>query len=85
MIYRRFGYLQARVLLDKQDQLRVLERDLKDLDEELYDAGKANTETRTNINDDDLQDRRDDLMEEIEKTYCSYGQCGGDLFLLAIF
>lgn len=73
MIYRRFGYLQARVLLDKQDQLRVLERDLKELDEELYDAGKANTETRVNIKDPELQDRRDELMEEIEKAYCSYG------------
>ncbi|MCJ1392225.1 hypothetical protein MMC18_005092 [Xylographa bjoerkii] len=32
MIYRRFGFLHARLLLNKQDELRVLERDLRELD-----------------------------------------------------
>lgn len=33
MIYRRFGYLQARVLLDKQDKMRLLEQELDHFDE----------------------------------------------------
>ncbi|TGO84198.1 hypothetical protein BPOR_0536g00060 [Botrytis porri] len=33
MMYRRFGHLQARLLLDKQDELRALELQLAHLDE----------------------------------------------------
>lgn len=33
MMYRRFGHLQARLLLDKQDELRALELRLAHLDE----------------------------------------------------
>ena len=32
-IYRRFGYLHSRVILELQDQLRELEEDLKNLDD----------------------------------------------------
>ena len=32
-LYRRFGYLQARTLLEKQDELRCLEQELDTLDE----------------------------------------------------
>jgi len=32
MVYRRFGYFQARVLLEKQDELRELEEQLDDID-----------------------------------------------------
>ncbi|KAK4897420.1 hypothetical protein LTR27_004940 [Elasticomyces elasticus] len=31
-LYRRFGYLQSRLLLDKQDELRLLETQLDDMD-----------------------------------------------------
>lgn len=31
-LYRRFGYLQARLLLEKQDELRCLEEELDSLD-----------------------------------------------------
>jgi hypothetical protein len=33
MIYRRFGFLHARLLLQKQDELRLLERDLDRMDQ----------------------------------------------------
>lgn len=32
MIYRRFGYIHARLLMQRQDELRELEDDLEDLD-----------------------------------------------------
>ncbi len=32
MIYRRFGFLYYRLLLDKQDELRRIERDLDSID-----------------------------------------------------
>jgi hypothetical protein len=31
-LYRGFGYLHSRVLLELQDEIRILERDLDDLD-----------------------------------------------------
>lgn len=42
MIYRRFGYLHSRVLLRKQDQLRVLEEELDEYDDQ--DAEEAEQE-----------------------------------------
>ena len=72
MIYRRFGYLQARLLLEKQDQLRRLEWDLDLMDEEdkraqprslitfeTADAGKAQV--------------RQELMQKIEEKFRDYG------------
>ena len=76
LLYRRFGYLQARVLLDKQDQLRILEEEVKDLDDEMKEFGRpTDLQTRNHISDDGLSDRRADLMRRIEETYCSYCQC----------
>lgn len=33
-IYRRFGYAQARLLLEKQDEMRLLEEGLIEMDKE---------------------------------------------------
>jgi hypothetical protein len=72
MVYRRFGYLQSRVLLDKQEQLRLLEVELKDLDDSIYSARPVWTQTRNHIGDKDLRERRSDLMDRIAEAYCSY-------------
>ena len=48
MVFRRFGYLQSRLLLDKQDDLRKLEEQLDRLD-------ASDTETTGN---EELLDRR---------------------------
>lgn len=74
MLYRRFGYLQSRVLLDKQDQLRVLEKELQDLDNDLYNGRDTWTQTRKHIGDKDLRARRVDLLDKIANAYCSYCQ-----------
>ena len=45
-IYRSFDYLHSRVILELQDELRVLESDLSEIDEE---DGLAGDEDRRNI------------------------------------
>ncbi len=72
MIYRKFGYLQARLLLEKQDELCLLGDELKDLDKELHASDELWTRTRKFIHDKELRARRSDLMHRIELSYCSY-------------
>lgn len=74
MMYRKFGYLQSRVLLDKQDQLRILEKELQEVDDDLYNGRETWTQTRKHIMDKDLRSRRADLMNKIADAYCSYCQ-----------
>lgn len=68
-IYRRFGYLQSRLLLEKQDILRVLEKRLDAYDREHI----ATSYTRT-LSADKLMPRQA-LLEEIEHAFNSYGKC----------
>jgi len=72
MLYRKFAYLQSRVILDKQDQLRVMEKKLHDLDEDLYSGRDTWTQTRRHITDRELRTQRADLMDRIAEAYCSY-------------
>ena len=71
MLYRRFDYLQARLLLYKQDQLRELEADLDHLD--LLDAREDPSLLYSRDTDDALSGRRKRLLAEIEGTYTEYG------------
>lgn len=70
MVYRRFGYLQSRLLLEKQDELRLLEEKLDILDARMHKNRPEDLTTR------DLQAStaapRKALMGEIEKTFCDY-------------
>lgn len=66
-LYRRFGYLQSRLLLEKQDVLRVLEKELNDYDEE----DRAQSDTRKS----DIQPNpREELLGKIEHAFNSYGK-----------
>lgn len=67
-IYRRFGYLQSRLLLEKQDALQVLEKKLDQYD----DGDRANNSTR-DLPPDEVRPR-EELLSEIEKAFNSYGQ-----------
>jgi hypothetical protein len=72
MIFRRFGYIQARLILEKQDELRKLENGLDELDEEIGNehAGYLNTrDLKPN-----LATTRKTLMDKLEKTFCEYGK-----------
>ena len=66
-IYRRFSYLQARLLLDKQDQLRLLEEQL-----DHYDTSDLMRSTRKGLTPEQYAPRAK-LLGEIEAVFTSYG------------
>lgn len=70
-IYRRFGYLQSRLLLDKQEELRLLEEKLGSLDLRIAgeDGGALCSRTLYGPNADEHRK----ILVEIETAYCSYG------------
>jgi hypothetical protein len=76
MIYRRFGFLHARVLLHKQDELRELEDQLDAKDKE--DAGQPILKSR--VRDDKTApaegrgSTRKQILAEIEKKLNEYGK-----------
>ena len=70
MIYRRFGYLQSRVLLDKQDQLRILEEELDVFDAE-HEGCSVTRAPNARIKAE-LQ-ARSELLEKINVQVQSYG------------
>lgn len=69
MLYRRFGFLQARTLLYKQDELRVLENKLDRLDK--VDAG-SNANMLLCRDHDNAE--RIGLMRQIETNFKEYGE-----------
>ncbi|KIW68872.1 hypothetical protein PV04_04787 [Phialophora macrospora] len=72
MLYRRFGYLQSRLLLEKQDDLRRLELKLDIMDSADEDEGGGDLlRTRLHQNEDFMAERRT-LMEQIEKKWLEY-------------
>ena len=72
MLYRRFGYLQSRILLDKQTELGLLETKLDELDKaEMYNH--PDRLFNYDLESSEVWHRRP-LMAEIEKKYCEYGK-----------
>lgn len=70
MIYRRFGYLSARVLLDKQDRLQRLEQRLDEFDNENQGCSvttQPNARTKSAIDD------RNKLLLEVDTAFSDYG------------
>ena len=81
MVYRRFGFLHARLLLNKQDELRELEEDLRDLDGDDWaeescrkylmsrelDKARELDEARELAKDQDPEDRRVPRQKLLEK------------------
>lgn len=67
-LYRRFGYLQSRLLLEKQDVLRVLEKRLNEYDDD--DRAKS---TRRTLKPHQIKPR-EELLGEIETAFNSYGK-----------
>lgn len=72
MVYRRFGYLQSRILLDKQTELGLLENKLDKLDESEKNEYPDRL-FRYDLDSSEVYHRRQ-LMAEIEKRYCEYGK-----------
>lgn len=72
MLYRRFGYLQSRLLLEKQDDLRRLESQLEVMDyEDNVPARRDILKTRL-YHDDECAKERKALVEKIEKKWLEY-------------
>jgi hypothetical protein len=70
-LYRRFGYLQARLLLDKQDEMRKLEEKLDEMDKEDEENVSKRLITR-DLKEQDAGPRRE-LFKAIEERFCEYG------------
>jgi hypothetical protein len=70
MLYRRYGYLQSRILLEKQDELRLLEEQLDELDRLEMNVRPHKLFTRMQQGD-----VRQGLLKKIETAFCEYGVC----------
>ena len=72
MLYRRFGFLQARALLYKQDQLRELENKLDKLDQR--DSEERPKRLKSRERDDIDNNNRKNLIQDITKVFNEYGE-----------
>ena len=77
MIYRRFGYIHSRLLLNKQDELRELEDNLNDIDkrDERTTNGKRYLASRELGEEREVSEReaRTSLLKSIEEKALQYG------------
>jgi hypothetical protein len=71
MIYRRFGFLSTRLLLDQQDQLRLLEEELDNIDQ--YEDENNPHHNCTRDLPEEEASVREELLGRIKKEYCEYG------------
>ncbi|KAH9219762.1 hypothetical protein DL95DRAFT_291332, partial [Leptodontidium sp. 2 PMI_412] len=72
MLYRRFGFLQSRLLLNSQDELRELEQDLDRMDK--VDYKKDPTLLQSREKDDAATGRRKKLLLEIREKFKDHVQ-----------
>lgn len=83
MLYRRFGFLQSRLLLHKQDQLRELEKDLDRMDK--YDQIENPSLLKSREKDDAVNGSREKLLCKVEDKFKEYGNLvstlGNEIFL----
>jgi hypothetical protein len=71
MIYRRFGYIQSRLLLEKGDKLRRLENRLDELDKEFGNEHPGYL-TTTDLKPK-LSKMKKALMAQLTTAFCEYG------------
>jgi hypothetical protein len=72
MVYRRFGHIQARILLEKQERLRRLENKLDMLDKRQANLGDETVLCTLDLKDE-LKEPRDKLMKKVELAFNDYG------------
>ena len=85
MIYRRFGYIHARLLMHRQDELRELEDELEEMDKR--DA--KSEERKTCLQSRDVDEHsgaaiaggksRSSLLDQIEEKAMKYGTSSRNL------
>ena len=78
LIARKYGFLRSRVLLYRQDELSVLERDLikLDADDAKHRALELTSRKRDEETDKDPVYSRKALIQRIDDKLKEYGQCG---------
>ena len=76
LIARKYGFLRSRVLLYRQDELSVLEKDLIALDEDDYENRPMALQSRKEDenNDPDPKSGRKMLMQKIDNKLKEYGK-----------
>jgi hypothetical protein len=72
MMYRRFGYVQSRLLLEQQDELRILEEELGEMDQAIHATDPEFSRTRDLPQDVRLP--REKLIGKLQNAYCTYGK-----------
>ncbi|PQE21152.1 Peptidase C14 caspase domain protein [Rutstroemia sp. NJR-2017a BVV2] len=80
MLYRRFGYLQSRILLHRQDELRELEEDLYNLDVVAAKQNPASLQSRDKCAV--LNEEHTALIDTIENKYKAYVPLSGSRSLI---
>jgi hypothetical protein len=73
MIFRRFGYIQSRLILEKQDELRKLETELDALDEKFKAKNEYGLYSRNDM-EPTLGKEHRQLMTRLEKEFREYGK-----------
>lgn len=72
MVYRRFGYVQSRILLARQEKLRRLEARLEALDEEqVAESKEPDLLCKARVGGK-MEVDRESLMLEIEREFMQY-------------
>lgn len=72
MVFRRYGYLSSRLLLEMQDEMRDFEKQLDEMDRR--DVSGDPTMLMTRNWDESMSRRRNRLLNEIRKKYSEYGE-----------
>lgn len=70
MVFRRFGYVSSRLLLEMQDEMRQLESDLDIMDKQ--DVSANPTVLMTHDWPEAMKKRRSALLTQIRDKYCEY-------------
>lgn len=73
LIYRKFGWLRNRLLLDLQDELVTYERELELIDGNISRLGDLDKVLASRRNDERKKTRRRGLLKEIRQKFVEYG------------
>lgn len=79
MIYRRFGYVQSRLLLQKQAELQQIEKALEDLD---LEDQQQQPEKLMRAFDPEAPGPRQELMKVLEHKFLEYSMLDSTMFLM---
>ena len=74
LIYRKFEWLHARVLLHIQDELQELEEKLESYDKWQFSKGKYRNLSSRRKDDDEIRPQRKKILEKIKAKLAEYGE-----------